>query len=101
VKYWPVTMSWHSGCSDLLRIRKILGLNLWRHEMLCSSVVCVFHCGNYLTNFLPPPAFWVSSRLLSKNVKIRTYRTIILPVVLYGYETWPLTLMEEHTLQVF
>jgi hypothetical protein len=43
----------------------------------------------------------LSSRLLSKNVKIRMYRTIILPVVLYGCETWSLTLREEHSLRVF
>jgi hypothetical protein len=41
------------------------------------------------------------SRLLSKNVKIRIYKTIILPVVLYGLETWSLTLKEEHRLRVF
>jgi hypothetical protein len=41
------------------------------------------------------------SRLLSKNTKIRVYRTIILPVVLYGCETWPLTLREEQRLRVF
>jgi hypothetical protein len=34
----------------------------------------------------------LSSRLLSKNVKIRTHKTTILPVVLYGCETWSLTL---------
>ena len=34
----------------------------------------------------------LSSRLLSKNVKIKIYRTIILPVVLYGCETWSLIL---------
>jgi hypothetical protein len=43
----------------------------------------------------------VSSRLLSKNVKIRIYKTTILPVVLYGCETWSLTLREEHRLRVF
>jgi hypothetical protein len=43
----------------------------------------------------------LSSRLLSKNIKIRIYKTIILPVVLYGCETWSLTLREEHRLRVF
>jgi hypothetical protein len=45
----------------------------------------------------------LSSRLLYKNVKIKIYRTIIFPVVLYGRETWHLTLNEEHTcrLRVF
>jgi hypothetical protein len=38
---------------------------------------------------------------LSKNVKIRVYETIILPVALYGCETWSLTLREEHRLRVF
>ena len=43
----------------------------------------------------------LSSRLLSKNLKIKIYRTIILPVVLYGCETWSLTLREERRLRVF
>jgi hypothetical protein len=34
-------------------------------------------------------------------VKIKIYKTVILPVVLYGCETWPLTLREEHRLRVF
>jgi hypothetical protein len=38
--------------------------------------------------------------LLSKNTKIRIHKTIILPVVLYGCETWSLTLREEHRLRV-
>ena len=43
----------------------------------------------------------LSSRLLSKNLKIKIYRTIILPVVLYGCETWSLTLREEGRLRMF
>jgi hypothetical protein len=39
--------------------------------------------------------------LLSKNLKIKIYRAIILLVVLYGCETWSLTLREEHRLRVF
>ena len=42
-----------------------------------------------------------SSRLLSKDFKIKIYRTIILPVVFYGCETWSLTLREERRLRVF
>jgi hypothetical protein len=37
----------------------------------------------------------LSSRILSRNVKIKIYETIILPVVLYGFETWSLTLRED------
>jgi hypothetical protein len=43
----------------------------------------------------------LSSSLLSKNVKIKIYRTIILPVVLYECESWSLTLREECRLRVF
>jgi hypothetical protein len=39
--------------------------------------------------------------LLSKNIKIKRYSTIIFPVVLYGCETWSLTLREECRLRVF
>ena len=42
-----------------------------------------------------------SSSLLSKNIKIKVYRTIILPVVLYECEMWSLTLRKEHKLRVF
>jgi hypothetical protein len=43
----------------------------------------------------------LSSRLLSRNIKIKIYKTIILPVVLYGRETCSLIFREEHRLRVF
>jgi len=43
----------------------------------------------------------LSSRLLSTNLNIKIYRTIILPIVLYGCETWSLILWEERKLRVF
>jgi hypothetical protein len=43
----------------------------------------------------------LSSSLLTKNLKIKIYRTIILPVVLYGCENWSLILREERRLRVF
>ncbi|KAJ4451027.1 hypothetical protein ANN_02463 [Periplaneta americana] len=43
----------------------------------------------------------LSSSLLSKNLKVRIYKTVILPVVVYGCETWTLNLREEHRLRVF
>jgi len=49
-----------------------------------------YHCVQY----------FLTSRFLFKNLKIKTYRTIILPVVLYGCETWSLTLREERRLRV-
>ena len=43
----------------------------------------------------------LSSSLLSRKLKIKIYRTIILPAVLYGCEAWSLTLREERKLRVF
>jgi len=43
----------------------------------------------------------LSSSFLSKNLKIKIYRTIILPVVLFGCETWLLTMKEECRLRVY
>jgi hypothetical protein len=46
-----------------------------------------------------PKSFVFPSHI--KNLKIKIYKTVILPVVLYGYETWSLTLREENRLRVF
>jgi membrane-bound acyltransferase YfiQ involved in biofilm formation len=43
----------------------------------------------------------VTSGLLSKNIQIRIHKTISLPAILYGCETWSLTLMEEHRFRAF
>jgi hypothetical protein len=43
----------------------------------------------------------LSSHLLSKKIKIRIYKSIILPMVLNGCETWSLTLREEYRLRMF
>ena len=43
---------------------------------------------------------FLSSSLLSQNIKIKICKTLILPVVLYGCETWPLTLREVYKLRV-
>jgi len=39
--------------------------------------------------------------LLSKNIRIKIYRTLISPNLLYGSEIWSLTLLDEHQLMVF
>ena len=43
----------------------------------------------------------LSSTFLSKNLKIKMYRIIILPVILCGFETWSLRLMRKYRLRVF
>jgi hypothetical protein len=64
------------------------------HEEIKSRLKSGNACYHSVQNLL-------SSRLLSKNTKIRVYRAIILPVVLYRCETWSLTLREEQRLRVF
>jgi hypothetical protein len=64
------------------------------HEEIRSRLNSGNACYHAVQNIL-------SSRLLSRNVKIKIYKTIILPVVLYGCETLSLTLREEHRLRVF
>jgi hypothetical protein len=44
---------------------------------------------------------FLCSNLLSRNLKVKKYQTIILPAVLYKCETWSLTLREEHKLRAF
>ena len=51
-------------------------------------------CYNSVQNLL-------SSSLLPKNIDTKIYRTIILPLVLYGCETWSIILREELRLRVF
>jgi hypothetical protein len=76
---------------------KYLGSTLtdqnWIHEEIRSRLNSLNACFHAVQNLL-------SSRLLYRNVKIRTYKTIILPVVMNGCETRSLTLREEHRLRV-
>jgi len=43
----------------------------------------------------------LSSRLLSEHLKIKIYKNTVSPVVLYGFETWSITLTEEYSLRMF
>jgi hypothetical protein len=64
------------------------------HEEINSRLNSGNACYHSVQNLL-------SSRLLSRNLKVKIYKTIILPVVLYGCETWSVTLGEKHRLRVF
>ena len=55
----------------------------------------------YSINIIIIPRVYSSSRFIFKNLKMKIYKTIIFPVVLYGCETWSLTLREECRLRVF
>ena len=82
--------------------------------LLSAYVDCCNNCGNMqgmstikiLAKFTQPSAGFslsnlLSTSLLSKNLKIKVDRNIILPVVLYGCGTWLLTFREERRLRVF
>jgi hypothetical protein len=66
--------------------------------LIQEEIKRAFHSGN--TCYRPVQNL-LSSRLLSRNLKIRIYKTKILSAVLYGCETWSLTLREEQRLRVF
>ena len=76
---------------------KYLGTTLTNQNSIAEEIKSRLRSGNAcyrsVLNLL-------SSRLLSKNLKIKIYRTIILPVVLYGCEAWSLTFREERKLRV-
>jgi hypothetical protein len=63
------------------------------HEQITSRLNSGDACCHSVQSLL-------ASHLLSRNLKVKIYKTIILPVVLYGCETWSLTLREEHRLRV-
>jgi len=77
---------------------KYLGTALTNQNSIQEEIKSNFKSGNACCRSVQN---LLSSSLLPKNLKTKIYRTIILPLVLYGCETWSLTLREEHRLRVF
>jgi hypothetical protein len=77
-KYLGTTLTYQNDIRDEIKSR------------LNSGNACCYSVQNLL-----------SSRLITKNLKTEIHRTVILPVVLYGCETWSLSSREEHRLRVF
>jgi len=77
---------------------KYLGTTLTHQNSIAEEIKSRLWSGNACYHSVQN---LLSSRLISKNLKIKIYRTIILPVVLYGCETWSLILREERKLRVF
>ena len=76
---------------------KHLGTTLTNQNSIQEEIKGILRSGNAC---YPSVQSLLSSRLLFKNLKIKIYRTIILPVVLYGCEAWSLTAREEGKLKV-
>ena len=106
-KYMTVSRNQNAGLIHSMKIDnssikkveefKYLGTTLTNQKSIQEEIKSRLKLGNayYLMQNL------LSSRLLSKNLRIKIYRTIILPIVLYGCETWSLTSREEHRMRVF
>jgi hypothetical protein len=77
---------------------KYLGTTLTDQNLLHKQIKSRLNSGNACYHSVQGLLF---SHLLSRNLKVKVYKTIILPVVLYGCETWSLTLREEYRLRVF
>jgi len=77
---------------------KYLGTTLTNQNSIAEEIKSRLRAGNACYHSVQNLLF---SRLLSKNLKIKIYRTIILPVLLYGCKTWSLALREERKLRVF
>jgi len=77
---------------------KYLGTTLTNQNSIAEEIKSRLRSGNACYHSVQN---LLSSRLLSKNLKIKIYIIIILPVVLYGCETWSLTMREERKPRVF
>jgi hypothetical protein len=107
-KYMIMSCYLNSGQNQNIRIAnesfekvvkfKYLGTTLTNQNDIRDEIKNRLNSGNACYYFVQN---LLSSRLMSKNLKIKIYKTVILPVVLYGCETWSLTLGEEHRLGVF
>jgi len=87
-----------NGSFERLEEFKYLGTALREQNSIQEEIKSRLKSGNACYHSVQN--LW-SSSLLSKNIKIKIYRTIILSVVLYGCETWSLTLREECRLRVY
>jgi hypothetical protein len=107
-KYMIMSHNWNSGQNQNIRTAnesfknvakfKYLGMTLTNWNDIHDEIKSRLNSGNacyYSVQNLS------SSYLISKNLKIKIYKTVIFLVVLYGCEIWSLTLREEHRLRVF
>jgi hypothetical protein len=84
-------------CFESVAAFKYLGTILTNQTVIQEKIKRRLNSGNACYHSVQN----ILSCLLSKNIKIRIKKIIILPVVLYGCETWSLTLREENRLRVF
>jgi hypothetical protein len=76
---------------------KYLGMTARNQNLIQEEIKSRLNSGNAYYHSVQ---ILISSHLLSKNINIRICKIMILPVVLYGCETWSLTIRKEHRLRV-
>jgi hypothetical protein len=106
--YMVMSRDWNAGWGHSVKIDKssikmveefkYLGLTLSDQNSIQEEIKTRLKLGNACYHSVQN---LLSSSLLFKNLKIKIYRTIILPIVLYGCERWSLTLREERRLRMF
>jgi hypothetical protein len=75
---------------------KYLGTTLTNQNDIHDEIKSTLNSGNACYHSVQN---LLSSRLISKNLKIKIYKTVILPVVLYECKTWSLTLWQEQSVE--
>jgi hypothetical protein len=78
---------------EKMSLFRFLGMTITNQNLIQQEIKRRLNSGNACYHSVQNI---LSSRLLSKNIKITIYKTIILPTFLYGCETWSLTLRVEH-----
>jgi hypothetical protein len=87
-----------SNSYEKVKIFKYLGSLLTNRNSIQENIKCRLKEGSSCYYSVLTLLY---SGLLSKNLKIKIYKAVTLPAVLYGCETWPLTLREEFWLRLF
>ena len=98
IMFFLLTIQLYNFCFENVETFKCLGVRVTNVNDVREKIK---HTGDMRNIYYYLLEKILSSRLLCKKLKVNTYKTIILPVVLCNCETWPLTMREELRFRVF